>query len=135
MYRRLRRALPLVLATIAIAACEETPVTPIVNPDPTVKSFSGRVTVNGGVTHRFLTTASGNITVQIKTLSPSSAMVGLWLGIWTGASCNMMIENPDAVVNTLLTGVTSATGEFCARVFDLGRLTEPSDYTVEVTHF
>jgi hypothetical protein len=136
MFRRLCLALPLVLATTALAGCQETPRTTIPDPVPTVKPFSGTLTVNGGATHRFTTTATGNVTVEIKELTPTSTvMIGLSLGLWTGASCNMMVENPDAVLSTLLTGVSAATGEFCARVYDLGRLTAPTGYAIEVKHF
>jgi hypothetical protein len=138
MYRCFRRTLPLLLATTVLAACEpDTGPGPIVTPpDPTVRSFSGTLTVNGGVTHRFTTLGSGDIRVRLTTLAPdATVVVNLSLGVWTGASCNMMIENQTAVVNTVVVGVAAATGEFCARVFDLGRLVAPTDYTIEVNHF
>ncbi len=130
-----RRVLPLVLAACAVAACDDPPPTLIEEPDPTVKTFTGTLTVNGGATHRFITTASGEVKAQLKVLVPDTVPVGLWLGVWTGASCNMIVENQSAVVNTTVVGVTSATGEFCARVFDPGRLTESVSYTIDVSHF
>ena len=137
MYRRLcRHALPLILAAIVMAACE-TPMNTIIEPPtPTIRTFSGTLTVNGGGTHRFLTTATGEIKVQLKALAPvDTVVVNLSLGVWTGASCNMIIENQNAVLNTVVVGTTAATGEFCARVYDLGRLTAPTEYTLEVSHF
>jgi hypothetical protein len=47
----------------------------------------------------------------------------------------MIIENQNAVLNTVVVGTAAATGEFCARVYDLGRLTAPTEYTLEVSHF
>jgi len=136
MLRRLFRALPLVFVTLATVSCDDPPITTIPDPPKTIRPFSGTLTINGGATHRFTTTASGNITVQIKGLAPvDTVVIGLSLGIWTGASCNMQVENPSAALNTTITGSAAATGEFCARVYDLGRLAASTNYTLEVTHF
>ena len=137
MRRRLHPALPLVLlAALTTAACEETS---IIEPDPpelVTVAFSGTLTVNGGVTHRFTTRGSGDINVTLKTLTPGATAVGLSLGVWTGASCNLNIVEANALPNSKLTGNATASGEFCTRVADdLGRLTDPVTYDIEVTHF
>ena len=130
MFRRLVRALPVVLLPLAAAACDDPPITTIPDPPVTVRPFSGTLTVNGGAT------ASGEIKVQIKALTPvDTVLIGLSLGVWTGASCNMQVENQNAALNTTVTGIAAATGEFCARVYDMGRLGESTNYTIEVTHF
>jgi hypothetical protein len=137
MRRRLRPALSLVLlAAFTTAACEDTP---IIEPDPpelVTVAFSGTLTVNGGVTHRFTTRGSGDINVTLKTLTPVTIAVGLSLGVWTGASCSLTIVEANALPNSKLTGNATASGEFCTRVADdLGRLTDPVTYDIEVTHF
>ena len=137
MRRRLRHALPLVLlAALTTAACEDTP---IIEPDPpelVTVPFSGTLTVNGAVTHRFTTQGSGDINVTLKTLTPDTTGVGLSLGAWTGASCNLTIVEANALPNSKLIGNATASGEFCTRIADdLGRLTGPVSYEIEVTHF
>jgi hypothetical protein len=137
MRRRLRHALPLVLlAALTMVACEtDTPIEPE-EPELTTVPFSGTLTVNGSVTHRFTTQGSGDINVTLKTLTPSTAGVGLGLGVWTGASCNLTIVEANALPNSKLIGNATASGEFCTRIADdLGRLTGPVTYDIEVTHF
>ncbi len=137
MRRRLRHARPLVLlAALTLAACEETP---IIEPDPVEEvpeAFTGTLTINGGITHRFTTKGSGDINVTLKALTPNTTAVFLSLGVWTGASCNLGIVEENALPNTKLTGNATAAGEFCTRVADdLGRLTGSVTYEIEVKHF
>jgi hypothetical protein len=137
MRRRLRHALPLVLlAALTMVACEtDTPIEPE-EPELTTVPFSGTLTVNGSVTHRFTTQGSGDINVTLKTLTPGTTGVGLSLGAWTGASCNLGIVEANALPNSKLIGNATASGEFCTRIADdLGRLTGPVTYDIEVTHF
>ncbi len=136
MRRRLRHAFPIVLfAALTTAACEDTS---IIEPDPPeliTVPFSGTLTVNGAVTHRFTTQGSGDINVTLKTLTPGTAGIGLGLGVWTGASCNIGIADDNALATSKLIGTATASGEFCTRVADVGRLTGSVTYDIEVTHF
>jgi hypothetical protein len=34
-----------------------------------------------------------------------------------------------------VTGTAQSVGQFCARVYDVGKLTAPTDITLDVTHF
>ena len=138
MHARLRRRLSLLaVAALTATACETTttPPDPIL-PPPTVVPFSGTLTINGAATHRFSSTIAGEIDVRLKTLAPDSTVtIGLNLGVWTGASCSIVIADDNAILNALLVGTSTAGGEFCARVSDVGKLTAPTDYLIEVTHF
>ena len=83
-----------------------------------------------------VTQVSGDINVTLKTLTPDTTGVGLSLGAWTGASCNLTIVEANALPNSKLIGNATASGEFCTRIADdLGRLTGPVSYEIEVTHF
>ena len=138
MRQRLCHALSLVgLAAVAMAGCETTTVPP---PPPTVDpikvNFSGTLPVNGATVHRFVPTEVGEIDVRLTVLAPvSSVSIGMGLGIWTGTSCNVLIADDNAIQNALLIGTATGAAEFCARLYDVGKLTEPTDYTIEVTHF
>ena len=137
MFRRLRRACSMVaLATLASAGCETTttPQEPD-PPTPTTLSFSGALTIHSATTHRF-STGPGEINVRLKVLAPvETVIIGMALGEWTGATCNIRIADDNAVFNALLIGSATASGEFCARIYDVGKLAEPTDYTIDVTHF
>jgi hypothetical protein len=138
MFLRLRRALPLVaLAAMAVGGCETTTSPPPPPPvDPITKTFSGTLAVSGAVVHTFTPTQAGEINVTLKVLAPvSTVTIGMGLGVWTGTSCDLAIADDQAILNELLIGTATGVAEFCARLNDVGQLTAPTDYTIEVKHF
>jgi len=137
MFRRLRRALSVAaLAATAAAGCETTTSPPPEEqPDPTTFSLSGTITLNGATTHHF-PTGAGEIDVRLKVLAPAdNVVIGMALGIWTGTTCDLRIADDNAVFNALLIGSATAAGEFCVRMYDVGKLSDVSDYTIDITHF
>ena len=136
MTRRLRGLFLVAPLVLVLAGCEESsPIGPA-PPEEVTVLFDGTLPVNGANTHRFTTNGSGNITVTLEALSPAGTpTIAIALGVWTGASCNLIIVNDNAAVDANLIGTGTASGEFCARVYDVGRLTAPATYSLEVTHF
>ena len=138
MIQRLRGTLSLVaLAALAGAACETTTSPPITDPPPRIEfTVTGTLGINGATTHQFTTTIPGEINVRLQALSPvDTVTIGLGLGFWTGTSCNVLIADDEAIQNELLIGTGTAAGVFCVRVFDAGKLTAPTNYTLAITHF
>jgi hypothetical protein len=127
--------LVLVAALIGAPACEsETPVTPTV-PDPTTDTFTGRLTKNGAATFPFTVKAGGNISASLATLGPdSTTVVGLSLGTWNGTACAIVIANDAAVQGTIVLGQTTGSGSLCVRIFDVGNVVDPLDFTINVIH-
>jgi hypothetical protein len=122
------------------AACgDDTPTAPTEPPPQrptTTVPFEGVVTVNGAVTHPFNTGGSGLITVTVTALSPDSAAVlGVSLGTWNGTACQIVIANDNATQASVVIGNAGGVGSYCARVYDVGKLTAPSAYTLTVVHF
>src|SRR3954470_4296213 len=79
------------VSLMTVACGNDTPNTPTTPTPPTpvtiTETFSGTLTVNGAVTHSFLATAAGTVTVQATAIDPSSSQVfGLLLGLWNGSS-------------------------------------------------
>ena len=103
---------------------------------PTVtEEFTGRLTVNGASTHSF-TTGSGQISVTITELVPdSAAVVGVSLGTWNGTACQIVLANDNATQAGAVLGTASGPGNFCARVYDVGKLAAATEYKVTVVHF
>jgi hypothetical protein len=137
MFGRLRRALSLVaLAAVAAAGCETStspPPPPVV--DPEVKSFSGTIALNAATTHHFAT-GPGEISVRLQVLAPvQTVTIGMAMGLWTGTSCNVVIADDQAIFNALLIGTANEAREFCVRMYDVGKLTDVTEYTIEVKHF
>jgi hypothetical protein len=138
MYRLLLRSLPALVAVLALAACGddefETPTSPIA-PTIITEIFSGTVTLNGAQVHSFNTQASGSVTATLKFLVPDPAVpMGFALGTWNGSSCSLVIAKTDAVESTVIIGAVSALGNLCVYIHDVGNLTAPTEYEIEVLH-
>jgi len=128
------------LGSLTAGACNDdsttTPTTPTTpTPVTTTETFTGSLTVNGAATHVFSVTVAGTVTAQITAVDPSSAQVfGLSMGTWNGASCQIIIANDAAVLNSIVTGQATAATALCARVYDVGKLADPLSYTLTVIH-
>jgi len=135
--------LPVVAAALLASACgsSSTPSAPTTTPTQLTDTFSDTLTVNGGVTFPFGVQQTGTITATLTALAPDpSVTVGLLLGTWNGAACSISagssgIINDAAVLNTSITGSATGTGNFCVRVYDVGKLTAPTTFTVSIVHF
>ena len=132
------RALVLSVAFVA-AGCEgdinDIPTTP--DPVFVTETFTGRLTVNGAQTHNVFTSATGMVTATVTSLGESAPeKVGFSMGtLSTIGACTVVLHNDNAVVNTSLSGtVASLNGSLCVRVFDVGALAAPVDYTITVNH-
>jgi len=132
------RVLVLLSMLVGAVACgDDTPTAPTdPAPRPTItETFTGTLTVNGARTHSFAT-GSGQITATLTTLSPdSAAVISLSLGTWNGTACQIVIANDNATQAAVVVGNAGTTGNFCARVLDVGLLGAPTDYTLTVVHF
>jgi hypothetical protein len=119
------------------AACSDEVVSPTVTqPTPTfTDTFTGTLTVNGAATHAFVTQASGTVTALLRVVEPdANVVVGVSLGTWNGVSCQIVIANDKATQGSQVTGAVSSSGSLCLRVYDVGALTAPLTYTVDVVH-
>lgn len=129
----------LLLAALLVtaAACEDSTTTPpTLTPSPIVTdTFSGNLTVNGGITHPFTTQSLGTITTVITSLNPAGATVGLGIGVWNGTSCNIVQARDQAGLGATVVLSVSGSGSVCVRVYDAGgTLTAPVAYVIDVSH-
>lgn len=129
----------LVLVVAVSGACsgliDELPTTP--DPVFTTETFTGTLTVNGGQTHQFFTSATGAVTATLTSLgeTPGDTVVGFSMGTLAGATCNIVLANDQAVVTTVLNGTVSTLGgTLCVRMYDVGKLTAPVEYSFTVSH-
>jgi hypothetical protein len=126
------------VAVLALAACGDDDFdTPTAPTEPTIitESFSGRVIPRGAQSHSFATQASGTVTATLKFLVPDPTVaMGLALGTWNGSTCSLVITKTDAVQSTSITGAVSALGSLCVYIHDVGNLTAPVEYEIEVLH-
>lgn len=131
----------LALALAGAAGCDNTNTTgssvaSTTTPSVTVtESFTGTVIAKGAVTFPFAVSAAGTVTAVYSAITPNSSQVlGLALGTWNGTSCGVIIANDAATTNVTVAGATTAAGNLCVRVYDVGKLTETQTFTLLVTH-
>jgi len=126
-----------VVFALAGAACSDsnTVVAPTV-PDPFTDRFGGTLNRNGGQSFSFTTGRSGNVQATLTSLAPDAALpVGLSLGTWNGTSCQIILANDKAIQGSTINGATTGAGSLCVRVYDVGNVTDPSTYEIQVIHF
>ena len=126
----------LTVGTVACGSNNAAPTTPSEPAVSVTETYSDTVTVNGAKTTPFTANRAGTVTAKLTALSPDDTItLGLSIGTWNGAACALSITNDSAKLNTSVVGTAQATGQFCARVYDVGQLTAATDYTIEITHF
>jgi len=122
---------------ILLPACsKDTPTTPTTTtPETVTDTFSGTITANGAATHSFAVKTTGSVTATLTSLSPNAELVvGFGVGTWNGSVCNVVLARDRAVQSTVIYGNVNASGELCVRIYDVGNVTEPTDYFVTVVH-
>lgn len=62
-------------------------------------------------------------------------VIGLALGTWSGTTCTIVLANDISAVGSMVTGVVQGSGSLCARVYDVGHITAPATFSIDVTHF
>jgi hypothetical protein len=139
---RLIRGLLLVgvLAT-GVAACGSSSTPTTTTPTPTTPNpiteppFTGTLKTNGAMTFPFAATAGGTVVATLNTLAPDATVgIGLSIGTWTGSACQVVVANDNALPTAAIAGTVTAAASLCLRVYDAGRLTAPTDFSVTVVH-
>jgi hypothetical protein len=136
--RSIARTLLLMAVVTMAAGCDDqiTPTTPTPAPKVT-DTYTGTLTVNGAQTQSFTTQAAGSLTATLTTLAPDSTVtVGLSLGIFTPSTnnCQIVVANDAVVQGSRVTGSVSSAGNYCVRIYDVGKLAAATDYTVTLEH-
>jgi hypothetical protein len=134
-----------IAAAFCAAACDTDPffTQPTDTSTPATEvteTFDGQLTVNGGVTHPFAVQRSGSVTVRLLAVDPTDVTIGLSLGTWNATSnvCQAILTNDAAIGGATVVGsaqLTTSPGNYCARVYDVGRLSSAIFYSLTVTHF
>ena len=110
-------------------------------PDPVIvtETFTGTLNINGAATHFVFTGATGTVTATMVSLGEAEtapAKVGFSMGTLGSSSvCTVVLTNDNSVVNSSLIGtVSTLAGSLCVRIYDVGALKGPVDYTITVSH-
>jgi hypothetical protein len=126
---------------LAAAGCGDSILDQIEANSPTpvivTDTFTGTLTPNGATSHPFPVTSAGggDVTATLKAVSPdAAAVVGFSLGTWNGTSCQAVIANDRATMSASILGRATTTGQLCVRLYDVGAISAPQNYEVEVVH-
>jgi hypothetical protein len=121
---------------LGAVACGSNPTTPTpTTPTTVTDTFAGTLTSNGAASYQFTTAASGSITATLATLSPDSTLVvGIALGTWSSNACQIVLSKDSATQSTFIIGQASQANTYCVRIFDVGNVTDPSTYELQVNH-
>ncbi len=127
----------LLAAAIGAAGCGDDTPPPSTAPTPTAitETFDGSITINGAVTHPFGVQQTGTVVAALTALEPADAIIGLSIGTWNGVTCAIVLANDNATTGASVTGAATSTGNYCARVYDVGKLTQAVAYQITITHF
>ncbi|MDP1571773.1 MAG: hypothetical protein Q8L86_17390 [Vicinamibacterales bacterium] len=132
-------SLLVVLLAVTAAGCKRDTTfdpTPVVIPDPTTVVVEGSIMPNGAFTHPFLTFSFGTVQATLVALEPDpEAIVGLALGTWNGASCQVIIADDRATQGVVVTGRVASAGSLCVRVYDAnGGLPGAVSFSIQLVH-
>jgi hypothetical protein len=126
-----------VAAALGFCGCSNTTPTTPTPPTPasTTETFQGNLNPNGAKTFSFTVQAAGALTATLTTVSPDATLaIGLALGTWNGTACKVELANDSATQGAVVTASASAAGSLCARVYDVGNLTDVVSFEVTVVH-
>ena len=124
------------LVALGSAACGSTATTPTTTTTPSsfTDTYSGEIRPNNGQTWTFVA-QTGSVQATITALGPdNTAVVGLGLGTVNGTSCQLVLVNDKATLNSSILGAASQAGNLCVRIA-IGELAEAVTYELQVTHF
>jgi hypothetical protein len=136
-----RRLLIALFVAAALAGCDDTeqPTTPT-EPTPTspfTNVFATRLPKGGAVSRTFTTTQAGQITVHLKSTTPSTS-IGIGLGIpSTGvgvANCTLSLSAQTAGGAAAQLASASAPDTYCVVAWDPGTLTNAIDIDATIVY-
>lgn len=130
---RFSAALVLALAGAVSISCGG-----IVDPSQNqVETFAGTVQPGSARAHAFSTSKTGELAIKVVTLTPASQpMIGLQWVQGDGANCNggLLQVNQFATAGTTAISGQIISGSYCVIVYDSVGLTQPSNYSITVSH-
>jgi hypothetical protein len=134
-----RRLLIALMVAAALSGCDtEEPVAPT-EPTPTspfTNVLATRLPKGGAVSRSFTTTMSGQITVHLKSTTPSTS-IGLGLGIRSGvgiANCTLTVSVQSAGNAAAQISAAAPAGTYCVVAWDPGTLANAIDIDATIVY-
>jgi hypothetical protein len=114
-----------------------TPTPPVAEPTIT-EEFTGRLAVGGSAFYSFSVAENGTVNITLADVGgagvPATVWLGLGLGTPSGEDCAVSASaNTPSGSTPQITG-TYQPGVYCARVWDIGNLFAPAQFTILIAH-
>jgi hypothetical protein len=136
MFRLISASALVFVCSLAAGCGDDAPTAAPEPPAQINETFVGTINLLGADTHLFTTAQTGQASAIIDSLSPdSAARVTFMFGTWNGSYCAVQFVTDDGTTGTRFVGNASGPGAFCVRISDIGKLTEPTTYSITVSHF
>ena len=102
----------------------------------TVDSVSGTLAVGGANEHRFRSSKTGELSVKLTALAPTSnAIIGLlWTQATNDGSCAGLLQQAFAQLNVPAIAGPVSSQNYCIIVNDIGGISVPQTYTLAISH-
>lgn len=108
---------------------------------PETLLFEGQLTLGGSAFYSFTVTTEGLANVMLASVTASTSpgtsstvVLGLAIGTPTGTDCTITNSLPASagLTSQLVNDLTP--GTYCARVYDIGNLKTPVNFSVRIVH-
>jgi hypothetical protein len=101
------------------------------------EEFNGRLAVGGYSFYSFTTTQTGTIALTLTSVGgqgvPTTAWLGLGIGVPNAEDCPTSASVNTQPGSSAQTSGSYNAGVYCARVYDIGNLAAPANFTVTIT--
>ena len=130
----------LLFALFSTACGNDNPSTPTTPALPQTEVFSGTISRGGSSFYSFTLATSGSVSITLASLIPTapgpavSKVMGLGVGSPDGTDCAVTnsVTTAPGLTAQLVNSLTAAT--YCAKIYDLGEVTNDLTFTVRIVH-
>jgi hypothetical protein len=133
----------IILAATFLTSCgdDSQPIIAPTLPDAVTEVFTGTLNPLGSRLHAFNVLNAGTVTATLTDIDQPdpdvATVVGLDLGTWTGAICQISVARPNVLEAFGVTGSATSSGSLCVRIWDPNQEGLPATvaYTITVSHY
>jgi hypothetical protein len=128
------------LALFTAACGSNNPSTPTTPTGPQTEVFTGTIGPQGSSFYSFTVATAGSVEITLASLVPTapgpavSVVMGLGVGTPSGTDCAVSnsVTTAPGLNAQLVNSLTAST--YCAKIYDLGALTNTVNFAVRIVH-
>lgn len=115
---------------------DATPTAPTTRSSPVTETFSSNLTVQGSAIRMITAIQSGTFTATLTSAAQPGVQVGLAIGLRNGnaSQCLATREVMAAAGSSPQLSAQVDAGDYCVRIFDIGQLQSPMNFSVTLSY-